>query len=213
MEELPQNDVDRTTIATWMVPTAQLPALAHVLLTLYKPEKYDPAFSGQGLKTVYYDTTNLDLRKARIKGTSYCTLRIRTYLNTTGATQDAISAKTENEKSRANITPEEANAFQCSGIDPDNGLFPAFIAARLSSLTGEEILRPVAEVHTRRYAVEDAVTRFTLDTHVHTTAGKHLPYSVLEMKTKDDVNIPAEILALPMYPVRISKFIWSTEGC
>ena len=71
---------------------------------------------------------------------------------------------------------------------------------------------PVVTVCCRRYAVEDADRRLTLDCDVKTDLGESLPAAVLEFKAFDKEEPPPGRLArLPMRPIKLSKFLWATE--
>jgi hypothetical protein len=84
-----------------------LPCLTAQLCSLLPPEKYDEDFNGQALETIYFDTTNFNLRKARLKKDQYCTVRIRCYPGDVYA----LSAKTESEKFRQEIQSDLAHMF------------------------------------------------------------------------------------------------------
>jgi hypothetical protein len=46
---------------------------------------------------------------------------------------------------------------------------------------------------------------------VRTDTGKCLPYAVLEHKSADaEASTPGSLLALPLRPVKLSKFLWAT---
>ena len=85
---LPATDL-RSNVGTWAVPSCQLPALTHQMLDVLAPEKFDPDFYGQYLETTYFDTKSFKLRKARVKGSKYVTIRIRCYAR--GYTQGAYA--------------------------------------------------------------------------------------------------------------------------
>ncbi len=90
-------------------------------------------------------------------------------------------------------------------------LLPPNLLARLLEITEEELL-PVVTVCCRRYAVEDADRRLTLDCEVTTDHGKSLPASVLEFKAMDKEEPPPGRLArLLIRPIKLSKFLWATE--
>src|SRR5260370_26258657 len=128
---LPTEDI-RSNIGTFAVPTCLLPAVAHFMHDALPNEEYDPHFFGQGLITTYYDTKNYDLRKPRVKGERYLTLRTRSY--PAGALP--LSAKTEEEKYRAEVA-----AFDVSCL-------PAHLQARLLEIAGNAPLRPVVTIYT-----------------------------------------------------------------
>src|SRR5260370_23421259 len=103
MKSLPATDL-RSNVGTWSVPDRKLPALSKQMLDALQPEMYDQNFAGQYLQTTYFDTPGFALRKARLKGKKYITIRIRCYTpsQATGSTYPeavyAISAKTEAKK-------------------------------------------------------------------------------------------------------------------
>ena len=66
MQHLPAEDM-RSNIGTWAVPSNQLPAIAKRMTDLFGTEAFDPTFLGQKLKTVYFDTHDFALRKARAR--------------------------------------------------------------------------------------------------------------------------------------------------
>lgn len=208
MKALPSGDV-RTNVGTWAVPTEQLPEVGSFMHDAARNESYDPRFHGQEIETYYLDTAGQALRKARLKGERYLTLRIRCYDNGE-AEAYAISAKTEAEKWRADIEPRAAEALL---LRPDGaaGLLPANLRARLDELAKGEPLGVCVKVCCRRYAVEDATDRYTLDVGVETDTGLCLPAHVLEYKSTDpDAVPPAALAALGLRPVKLSKFLWST---
>src|SRR2546425_13258517 len=75
---LPVTDL-RSNVGTWAVPSFMLPALTRQMLDMLSPEKFGPSFRGQYLQTTYFDTKSFKLRKARVKGRKYVTIRIRCY--------------------------------------------------------------------------------------------------------------------------------------
>ncbi len=105
----------RKNLATWAVPTDLLPAVANVLHDLLPNEPFDPNFRGQALETTYFDTAAYDLRKARLSKSRYLTLRIRCYESPDGAYSYALSAKTESEKWRIELTPGHAELLLAGG--------------------------------------------------------------------------------------------------
>ena len=203
----------RTNLGTWAVPDADLPAVAAVLLDALPTEPFDAAFRGQELETTYFDTPDFALRKARRRGDTYLTLRVRCYRQSDREAY-ALSAKTEKEKWRTGIAPETAGLLleSPSGLVTLLALLPADLAARLLDLAGEQGVRPVACVSARRYAVEEAQDRLTLDVGVETDSGKCLPFHVLEFKSADaGAAPPGRLPALALRPIKLSKFLWATE--
>jgi VTC domain len=204
----------RSNLATWCVPTHCLPALGRQLPGILPPERYDPGFKGQELETVYFDTCNFDLRKARLRKDYYLTLRVRRYGSGLGQDVYALSAKTESEKWRTEITVETAE-WLLSSEYPGKvwaDLLPGNLLARLLSLVDNESLAPVVKVCCRRYAVENDQDRLTLDVHTHTSRGACLPFQVLEFKSTDpDAQVPVLIQACKLAPLKLSKFLWATE--
>jgi hypothetical protein len=204
---LPAADL-RSNVATWAVACGQLPAVAYCLPHLAPTEEFDPTFRGQDLATTYFDTLDLRLRKARQRGEKYLTLRLRCY----GGLVFALSAKTEGQKWRQEVDAQTAGALL--GTSPAaalHGLLPANVLARLQDLAGEEFLLPAACVHCRRYAVENAQDRFTLDVGVRTDTGKGLPFSVLEYKSTDpEASPPGSLQGIGLRPLKLSKFLWAT---
>jgi hypothetical protein len=193
---IPANDL-RSNLGTWAVADEALPALARSLLTL-PTERFDRDFNGQCLVTTYYDTKDFALRKTRQNKSKYITVRVRSYDGQTFA----LSAKTESEKFRIAITPESAQ-------DPDwPKLLPGNLLARLVELIGDEPLVPVVAVCFRRFAVEDAVNRFTLDIGITTDTGKRFPTNVLEFKSTKKDPPPIKIC---FRPIKLSKFLWATS--
>ena len=203
---IPTEDI-RTNLDTFAVPTCYLPAVAHFMHDALPNEPYDPHFYGQSIVTMYYDTKDFDLRKARKKGDRYITLRMRAYPTGTMA----VSAKTEDEKYRAEpFSPlplgegPGVRAFDIADL-------PAHLQARVMEIAGNKPLVPVVTVYTRRYAIEDNEDRFTLDVDVQTDLGKSLPFSVLEFKSNDRQVATAALLAIGLKPIKISKFLWATK--
>jgi hypothetical protein len=206
MISLPTEDI-RSNVGTWAVPDKGLPALGHWMHDALPNEPYDPHFVGQDIDTYYFDTRHMDLRKARRKKDQYCTLRIRCYPNGTYA----LSAKTESEKFRQEIPMETAAAFLLNDGDWEAWL-PANILGRLLDIVNDPSeLQIVVKVCSRRYAIENEVDRFTLDVGVYSNLGKHLPFNVLEMKSTEEDPPPASLLAFGFMPIKLSKFLWSTE--
>jgi hypothetical protein len=196
------------------VPACHLPAVAHVLHDVLPNEPWDPHFLGQRLMTIYFDTASFRLRKARAKGERYVTLRVRCYRGADGDELYAVSAKTEAEKFRTEISPEEANDIH--GWPPTCGTapldhLPAHLLARVQELAGDEPLVPVVAIYCIRYAVQDTVDRFTLDVEVGTDTGKRLPYAVLEFKSMDaKARPPAPLELIGLRPIKLSKFLWAS---
>src|SRR5262249_43680333 len=104
---LPARDL-RSNLGTWAVPPALTPAVVALMREVLPCEPYDPEFHGQELETTYFDTLDFDLRKARRRGDQYLTLRLRRYRPSEAY---AISAKTETDKFRTEIEPEQAEAI------------------------------------------------------------------------------------------------------
>jgi hypothetical protein len=201
----------RQNLATWAVPACQLPAVAHVLHDILPNEVYDPHFQGQHLETTYFDTERFALRKARRREDRYLTLRIRCYEEPGGSEVYAISAKTEQEKWRLEIEPAVAHLL-LAGNEDLAGLLPANLLARLQELSGGIPVVPIVTVYCRRYAVEDAEDRFTLDVDVTTDTDKELPFGVLEFKSTDPgAGVPASLALLGLRPLKLSKFLWATD--
>jgi hypothetical protein len=212
MKPLPSGDL-RCNLATWLVPIGALPAVARALLDALPPEAFDPGFQGQKVETTYFDTAALALRKARRQGERYLTLRLRCYDAPGSSTVYALSAKTESEKWRSEITAETADLVrQASGFAVWRSLLPAHLQARLVGLVGDEPLLPAACVLTHRYAVENERDRLTLDVDVRADTGKRLPAAVLEFKSIDeDAAPPGGLVAARLRPIKLSKFLWATE--
>jgi len=212
----------RTNIGTWAVPVDQIPAVTEVMLDTLSPEDYDPTFQGQELVTTYFDTQKLELRKNRLNHDQYITLRVRCYQPAVYVSrpQDppaeayALSAKTEDEKFRCPITGATATLL-LSGQDPMpalSQLLPSHLLARLLDVSHDQTLRPAAQIRCHRYAREDDEDRVTLDLCVRTDTGKTLPHAVCEYKTLNAGDPPpAGLLALPIRPMKLSKFLWALE--
>jgi hypothetical protein len=202
---IPTEDL-RSNLGTWAVSERELPAVAHALLRALPVEPFDADFRGQELETTYLDTPGLRLRRARAKKDRYLTLRIRRY----PGPSFALSAKTEIEKFRTELETEAALRL-LGGFRPEalTGLLPPDLVARVYELAGDAELVPVVCVGCRRYAVENAEDRFTLDVGVRTDTGKRLEMNVLEFKSTNvdqDVTPPFGGLR----PIKISKFLWAT---
>jgi hypothetical protein len=204
----------RSNLGTWAVADRLLPAVAGVLLESLPREAFDPAFVGQDLRTTYFDTSTLDLCRARRHGPKYLTLRLRCYRAGDASEEYALSAKTESQKFRVTVAADTADfLLQGEQIDPVVAqLLPGDLLARLFELIGEQPLLPAACVLTRRYAVEDDRDRLTLDVHVRTDTGKVMPAAILEFKSVDENSVPpAGLTALRLRPIKLSKFLWATE--
>ncbi len=80
--------------------------------------------------------------------------------------------------------------------------------ARFLSLTDRRPVEPVVCIHCRRYAVEDAAHRLTLDVAIHTDTDRRFACAVLEQKSIDNEATP--LLPVPLRPIKLSKFLWST---
>ena len=173
-------------------------------------EPFDPSFRGQALETTYFDTAAYALRKARLSKSRYLTLRIRCYKSPDGDYSYALSAKTESEKWRTELTSGRAELLLSGSATPAADL-PAHLQARLTELGADELV-PVVTVCCHRYAVEDDQDRLTLDCCVHTDRGKQLGYGVLEYKSTDpDATPPGRVTRLGLRPLKLSKFLWATE--
>jgi hypothetical protein len=209
---LPAQDL-RTNIGTWAVSDHQLPALAYALTSAsggLPTEKFDPRFLGQRLETTYLDTRDFVLRKARVKGDKYLTLRIRCYSAEGGSGMYALSAKTEFGKYRLTLESNAAEDILANGFGQQFwNLLPSDLIARLMDLAGEDVPVPVVAVCFKRYTVENDTDRLTLDIDIHTDTGKQLPFNVLEYKTTaDKPTWPFYVTTLR--PIKLSKFLWST---
>src|SRR5260370_16501743 len=137
MSAIPATDL-RSNVGTWSVADWQLPALTKQMLDVLQPERYDPSFAGQYLETTYFDTRDFALRKARVKGKKYITIRIRCYSPTRTAGGQysepvyAISAKTEPKKVRNQIHADIAEPLLAmSGVEASNlsGCLPSDVIA------------------------------------------------------------------------------------
>jgi hypothetical protein len=215
MGPLPSGSI-RSNLSTWAVNAHSLPALGHWMHDLLPNEDYDPHFHGQELETTYLDTPAFALRKARKKGQRYSTVRLRCYGPSVPGAADvyALSVKTGSTKFRVEVETPIAELIEARGLPYPAAydLLPADLQARLAELAGDNPLVPVVTVCCRRYAVEDATDRYTLDVHVKTDTGLCLPYHVLEYKSTDPGRSPPGSLnALGLRPVKLSKFLWATE--
>jgi hypothetical protein len=208
---LPAEDL-RSNRGTWAVGDHLLPAVGNWLHDVLPNEPYDPHFEGQTLKTTYLDTAKFTLRKARVQGERYLTLRVREYRQErTGRCAYALSAKTEAAKFRAAIEPGAAAAVLAGDHDALRALLPADLIARVAELVDEQAVVPAVTVCCVRYAVEDDTDRFTLDCGVATDTGKCLPFNVLEFKSTRDDAEPGRALQVGLRPIKLSKFLWATE--
>jgi hypothetical protein len=214
MPLLPAPDL-RSNLATWAVPTCLVPAIVRVLLESLPQEVYDPGFRGQDLGTTYFDTPRLTLRRARRRGQRYLTLRLRCYATPGQPDAYALSAKTESQKFRVSLDAASAEALRHGG-PIRNGLarwLPGELLARLLDLIDEQPLVPIVVVNARRYAVEDAVDRLSLDVDVGTDTGKQLPFAVLEHKSTEPGALPpGGLTSLDVRPIKLSKFLWATDA-
>jgi hypothetical protein len=212
---LPATDL-RSNVGTWAVPGFQLPALARQMLEVLSPEKFDADFRGQYLQTTYFDTKTFALRKARVKGKKYATLRVRCYAPATYAPGSeggvyAISAKTESQKFRQEIDSGLAESLLQSGIVPSSlgGILASDLIARIADFSKGEPLQPVVTLCFHRYAVEDSQHRLTLDTDIESDTGRCYPCHVLEQKSTNKLSSP--LISLPLRPIKLSKFLWATR--
>jgi hypothetical protein len=209
----------RNNLATWSVPLWAVPAVVHQMDESLPTGEFDPHLMGQYLQTTYFDTADFALRKARVPKQQYLTLRLRAYSPSAGAGGKypsptyALSAKTESEKYRAPVNQATAAQLLASpSVDLVGQLLTPDVVARLLQLLDGEPLAPVVTVCAQRYAVEDEVDRLTLDVDVHTDAGKHLPFGVLEYKSTAADGVPPGKLPTPgLRPIKLSKFLWATE--
>src|SRR5262249_47003323 len=187
-----------------------IPAVAQILTRSLPLETYDPNFLGQDLQTTYLDTTQFDLRRARLKGTRYLTLRVRCYQP---SDTYALSAKTETSKFRVAIDPSTAAGLLGDGV---NDLLPRYLPSdlleRLVDITEGRPLTQVTTICFRRYAVEDDIDRFTFDLNITSNAGLSLPAHVLEFKSRlIGSEVPKPLAALHLSPIKLSKFLWATR--
>jgi hypothetical protein len=212
MMQLPSGEL-RTNVATLAVPNDCLPAAARGMIESLPAEVYDPDFRGQSLRTVYFDTPDFVLRKARLKKRRYLTLRVRSY-EPSGVY--ALSIKTEEEKLRKEIDARLAAGYLKEGIRPAmlTALLPADLLARAWEWIDDQVLIPVVTVACRRYAVEDDADRLTLDCDIRTDTGKIFPTNVMEHKTAraGSERREAAFDFLRYRPIKLSKFLWSTES-
>jgi hypothetical protein len=208
MDPLPATDL-RHNLATWAVPAPRLPGVANQMLHALPTERFDASFAGQELATTYFDTAAFDLRKARLKGDRYCTVRIRCYRSEARPESYALSAKTDDRKVRIDLPADLAEALLAGDTLDIGRALPGDLQARLYDLVGDRPLVPVVTVGATRYAVEDDTDRLTLDVHVRTDTGKRFPINVLEFKSKDREARPP--FAAGLRPIRVSKFLWATD--
>jgi hypothetical protein len=207
---------DRVNLGKWAVPACHTPAATAAMLSTpsltYDP--YDRQFRGQVQRTTYFDTPAFDLRQARKDGQRYCVLRIRCYEGADGEFY-VLSAKTEDAKYRVEIEEDHAEQVLAGAADILNMVqehLPGNVLARLGALVEGQPLRPVVCVSYRRYAVEDETNRLTLDVEVEADNGRCLHYGVLEFKSADrQADVPFSLEALPLRPVKFSKFLWATR--
>ena len=209
----------RNNLSTWSVPTWAMPAVTCQMLDALPPEAFDPNFQGQALATTYFDTASRRLRRARQPKKDYVTLRLRSYSPASAAgglapkPVFALSAKTQDAKARIDVSPAVAGAL-LGGPDSEllAQLLPPDLFARLLALIGEEPLVPVVAVQSTRYAVEDDNLRLTLDTDVRTDSGRVLPFHVLEFKAaRGQPAPPGRLPTAGLRPLKLSKFLWSTD--
>jgi hypothetical protein len=172
------------------------------------PERYDPDFRGQALATTYFDTRDFTLAKARRRKDRYVTLRLRCY---DPAHVYAFSVKTESQKFRQVIDPDEAEGYLAEGVPTHSwpNLLPADLVARLYELVEFDRLEPVVTLRARRYAVEDEVDRLTLDVDVRSDTGKVYPSSVMEYKST--LANAVSPLRYQLRPIKLSKFLWGVS--
>jgi hypothetical protein len=208
MDPLPATDL-RHNLATWGVPAHRLPWVANQMLHALPTETFDPSFAGQQLETTYFDTAAFDLRKARVQGDRYCTLRIRCYRSETRPESYALSAKTDDRKVRIDLPGDLAETLLAGDTLDISRTLPGDLQARLYDVVGDAPLLPVVTVCASRYAVEDDTDRLTLDVHVRTDTGKRFPINVLEFKSKDKDAKPP--FSAGLRPIRVSKFLWATD--
>jgi hypothetical protein len=216
--QLPSQDL-RSNIGSWAVPSWAIPAAVHQMTDALPREQFDPSFMGQYLQTTYFDTRTMALRKARVPREEYLTLRLRSYSPScpAGGTYPvptfALSAKTEDQKFRIETNPAVAKlALTDPPLDLLAQLLPANLYARLLDIIGNDDLLPVVTCTASRFAVEDDTSRLTLDINPATDTGKKLPFSIMEFKSTHRNTTPPGSLPLPcMRPIKLSKFLWSTD--
>jgi hypothetical protein len=210
MPPIPAQDL-RSNLATWSVLAEFVPAVTRRMLDVLAAEQYDPAFAGQQLVTTYFDTYGRALRAARKAGERYLTLRVRHYQP--GDTY-ALSVKTEMGKYRVEVPAWRAKKIIEYGFDEFHfDLLPSHLVARIYEHSDGELLQAVVDVRFRRYAVEDADNRLTLDLGIETDTGKCFPSEVLEHKATDPDASPYPVFpALGIRPIKLSKFLWATRA-
>lgn len=208
MQPLPTADL-RSNQGTWLVPIDRIPVVTAGMLDLLPTEAYDRHFLGQCLQTTYFDDRDYTLRKARVKKQRYLTLRVRCYEAPGKAEVYAISAKTESEKWRAEITPALARGILSGKLAIAEQL-PAHLAARLNEESAGPLV-PVVQVHCTRFAVEDELDRLTLDLCVRTDRHTVLPFGVLEYKSSNPDRVYNRVLGMRLAPLKLSKFLWATK--
>jgi hypothetical protein len=212
MQPLPAPDL-RSNLGTWAVVAHDLPAVGAAMVRAFSAEPFDPDFRGQDLTTTYFDTPRFDLRRARRKGDRYLTLRLRCYQAPDGSETYALSAKTESQKFRRELDPRRAGQLLNGDGIAFGDLLPPDLVARLADLAGGAPVRGVVAVMCRRYAAEEDEHRLTLDVHVRTDTGLRLLFAVLEFKALDTSSPPPDFVArLGLRPLKLSKFLWSTNG-
>jgi hypothetical protein len=219
MPSIPASTI-RDNLATWAVTPCAVPAVAAMMTKLWNPEPFDPEFYGQYLQTTYFDTESRKLRKARLAGDRYITLRLRAYHPAQGAGGDyppgryAVSAKTEDEKDRFDVTTGVAQALlqKDDAFQLMSNILSPSLTARLWEIADEEPLFPVFTVLAHRFATENSEDRLTLDVEVHTDTCKVLEFAVLEFKSTGPQPIPTELAIIPgIRPLKMSKYLWAGE--
>ena len=210
---LPAQELRRNA-ATWGVAALQMPAIGSVMHDLAPNEIYDPRFLGQDLSTYYFDTPGRDLTRARRKGNRYLTLRLRHYQPCDGSPDAwSLSAKTENGKWRIPLDEDSARAIQQNLLPAWPRIWlPGDLLARLQELAPDpDSLVVCIRICCRRYAVEDAINRYTLDVGLQTDLGRMMSHGVLEFKSNaDQPMVPMMVTRLQLRPIRLSKFKWAT---
>jgi hypothetical protein len=218
MADLPATDL-RKTLLTLAIPNERLPAAGYQMRALLPAEEYDPAFEGQYLQTTYFDCACFRLRRLRQKKKKYLTIRIRCYAPAQQPGRNypeglyALSVKTEDGKYRVEIASALAESLLVNGIDGPGDLnyLPPDLLARYLEVVGDNPLYPVATVCFTRFAVESTTDRLTLDTAIHTSAGKVFPTNVLEVKSTAQPYEPLpEVRKWGYSPIKLSKFLWAT---
>lgn len=219
MQTLPANDL-RQNVLTLAVPNERLPGVGRMMRSLLPAEEYDPDFLGQSLQTTYLDSPSLLLRRARLKKSRYCTVRIRCYAPPQKPGRNypegiyALSVKTEGGKWRTQPEPWKAEdaLSKSNALDVLAGELPGDLLARLLDLLDAEPLVPAVTVCFTRYSVESSTDRLTLDCGIGTSNGKVFPTNVLEVKTTArPYQPPPEVLHWGLSPIKLSKFLWATS--